>query len=395
MKNFLIKLLLSCRSKKKERHSSTKKFLIVSTTGLGDTLWATPSIKALRETYPHSEIHVLTSGLGAQVLQNNPHIDQLFVISDPLFFSLFCLFFVLKKKNFDAIFIFHSSQRLIFPFCALLGAPKIVGTKGLNKDLDFILTHPLEKKEQHEIERRLEMVAQVNAKAKEQTLEQDARAQSRSFKGELAELYDNGARSSDPLTEENLLCSNRGVLQFFPGQEEEKKIERFLSSHKIEPFTLLIGLHPGAQNLFKQWNPMRFVELGLKLKEKWDCKIIISGNQEEALLVAEIASKIPDSIPVAGELSLSAFAALQKKMALFITNDTGPMHLAFAMNTPTIALFGPTDHRLCGPHKADKAVVIQKKKTCTPCLMKKCEEPFCLLQIGVNEVYEKALELIK
>ncbi|HSX03972.1 MAG TPA: glycosyltransferase family 9 protein [Rhabdochlamydiaceae bacterium] len=357
MKNLLIKLLLFFKPRPKKGCPKKsclvpQKFLIVSTTGLGDTLWATPSIRALRETYPHSDISVLTSELGEQVLKNNPHIDELLVIGNPLFFSLACFFFILKKKKFDAIFLFHSSQRLVFPLCALLGAPKIIGTLGLNKDLDCILTHPLENKPQHEIERRLEMVRQVNALSKGQNLE------------------------------------------FFTTQEDEKKIERFLESHQIKPSTLLIGLHPGAQNLFKQWHPSRFIQLGLKLKEKWPCKIFVTGSREEAALVAEIASNIPEAIPVAGELSLAAFATLQKKMALFVTNDTGPMHMAFAMKTPTIALFGPTDHELCGPNKATAALTIQKKKTCMPCLRKKCEEPFCLLQIGVNEVYERACELL-
>src|SRR5262245_11713716 len=153
MKNLLIRLILFFWPKAKESGLPPQKFLIVSTTALGDTLWATPAIRALRETYPHATIDLLTSPLGHQVLKNNPHIDALFTIGDPLFLSLFRLFFLLKKKHYDAILIFHSSQRLILPFCALLGAPKIIGTKGLNKGLDFILTHLLDNRPKHEIER--------------------------------------------------------------------------------------------------------------------------------------------------------------------------------------------------------------------------------------------------
>ncbi len=350
MKNFLIRLFLFFRPKRKESGLLPQTFLIVSTTGLGDTLWATPAIRALRAAYPHSTIDLLTSPLGEQVLKNNPHINTLFTIADPLFYSLVKLFFALQKKQYDVIFIFHTSQRLILPFCALLGAPKIIGTKGLNKGLDSILTHALGNKPKHEIERRMEMVKEVNA------------------------------------------CSKQQQLDFFPAQEEE--LEQFLKTHQVSASTLLIGLHPGAQNLFKQWQPRSFIELGLKLRKKIPCTLFVTGSQEESALVTLIAKQIPDAIAISGQLPLTTLAALQKKMALFITNDTGPMHLAFAMKTPTIALFGPTDPRLCGPHQAQPAIVIQKKKTCSPCLMKKCSEPFCLLQIGVDEVYQKALELL-
>jgi heptosyltransferase-1/heptosyltransferase-2 len=80
-------------------------------------------------------------------------------------------------------------------------------------------------------------------------------------------------------------------------------------------------------------------------------------------------------------------------MKMVIANDTGPMHLAFAQKTPTIGLFTPTDPALCGPYYVDAAVTIAKKPTCTPCLRKRCKEPFCLMQISVQEVYDTALDL--
>ena len=77
-----------------------------------------------------------------------------------------------------------------------------------------------------------------------------------------------------------------------------------------------------------------------------------------------------------------------------ISNDTGPMHLALAVQTPTIGLFTPTDPNLCGPYFVNSTLAIAKKQTCSPCLRKKCAEPFCLLQIGVNEVYDAVVKLL-
>jgi ADP-heptose:LPS heptosyltransferase len=81
-------------------------------------------------------------------------------------------------------------------------------------------------------------------------------------------------------------------------------------------------------------------------------------------------------------------AALIEKLDLLITNDTGPMHIGFAMETPTFALFAPTDPNLCGPYKINHAVVIQKPQTCIPCLRKACASPFCMEQISLENVYE-------
>lgn len=354
MKNQLIKLLIALsqtKNKKKSPENQNKRFLIVSTTGFGDTLWAVPALRALRHTYPSSYIAALTSEMGDSILENVPYIDELFVVPQPPLLTLLGYFFLLRRKKFDAILIFHASQRIIFPFCALLGAPEIIGTKEINKGLDSILTKGLDRKEQHEIERRLAIVAEV------------------------------GAQSPD------------SALEFFIKTEDDQSATKFLEEYHIPSYVPLVGLHPGAKNTYKQWDPIHFVEVGKRLVQHLGCRIVVSGDQEESLLVYEISSQIPGSIPLAGELSVAAFAALLKKMSLFITNDTGPMHLSFAVNTPTVALFCPTNPKLCGPYQAKQAIVIQKSKTCHPCLGKKCEEPFCLLQITPDEVYDQAVSL--
>ncbi|MCI0382587.1 MAG: glycosyltransferase family 9 protein [Chlamydiae bacterium] len=356
MKNHLIKWCLKLfrlGKRSSPRFKTQEKFLIVSTTGLGDTLWATPSIRALRQTFPSSYIAILTSEIGDEILENNPHIDDLFAVSDPPLISLLSFFPILKRKKVDYIFIFHASQRLVILFCALLNAPNVIGTAHLNKGLDFILTACLPQKFQHEIERRLDQIATIHAKTDDFSLE------------------------------------------FHINEKEEDHAKKFLENYQIPPATPLVGLHPGAKNLFKQWDPHSFIELGKKLQETLKCQILISGDEEEALLVFEIASRIPNAIPIAGELPLPVFGSILKKMALFITNDTGPMHIAFAVKTPTIALFCPTDPKICGPYQVEDAIILQRSKTCHPCIMKKCEDPFCLLQIGPEEVYQKALNLFE
>lgn len=353
-KNRLIKALLwifSPSATRPKHPDVPHSFLIVSTTGLGDTLWGTPAIRALRQSYPDSTICVLTSQVGFGVLEHNKNIDEIFVLGSKPLFSLIRYFFPLKRRKFDAILAFHTSQRMILPFCAMLEAPKLIGTKGINKDLDFLLTHALEKKHQHEIERRLEMVKEVGAYVNDYHLEMMLR------------------------------------------KEELQGVKRFLDGHGIADHIPIVGLHPGAKNLFKQWPPECFIEVGKRLSQHLGCQIFVSGDPSEAQLLLEIASKIPGAIPLAGELDLSTFAALIKRMQVFITNDTGPMHMAFAMQTPTVAIFGPTDPSLCGPFHVANAKVLSARKTCNPCLKKNCEQPFCLFGVGTNAVYDAAIQM--
>jgi ADP-heptose:LPS heptosyltransferase len=342
--------LVSCLKTPPHPSSSEKKFLIVSTTGLGDTLWGTPAIRALRETFPQAPICVLTSPIGNEILRHNPHVDELIVIRDPVFFKLPSLYFQLKKKQFSDVLIFHTSQRPILPLTAVIGAERLIGTKGINKGLDFLLTHPVETKD-HEIERRLQLVQQA------------------------------GAQPTSP------------TLELFFNHQDEQEAEDFLSQHRLPLGVPLISLHPGAKDLFKQWAPSHFIDLGNRLAQQGNCQIFVTGTPSEEALVTSIASQIKGAIPVT-HLKLRAFAAFLKRMKLMISNDTGPMHIAFAMQIPTLALFTPTDPRLCGPYGITNGHVISKQRTCTPCLRKKCREPFCLLQIGVREVYETSLKLL-
>jgi ADP-heptose:LPS heptosyltransferase len=350
MKNRMIKCLVQLLKPKAPTLGEERRFLILSTTGLGDTLWGTPAIRALRKCFPTSYIGVVTSPIGKSCLQHNRRIDELFIVEDPLFRHLFPLYRKLKKRGISHVLSFHTSQRPMLPLAAILGAQEIIGTHGINKGLDFLLTQSLDNEGMHEIQRRLNIVAQV------------------------------GAHTLD------------SSMELFLGSEDERRVDNFLAELQIPSYLPLIALHPGAKDGFKQWPASHFVELGNRLVRNIGCRLIITGTPTEKSLVDSIVSQI-EGAAAATDLPLLATAALIKRMDLMISNDTGPMHLAFAMKTPTIGLFTPTHPHLCGPYLVENALSIAKKTTCSPCLRKKCLEPFCLLQIGVQEVYDAALRM--
>ncbi|MBF5060254.1 glycosyltransferase family 9 protein [Candidatus Neptunochlamydia vexilliferae] len=330
MKNTLLNLAIKLGPKKKNK--GTDRILVVSTTGLGDSLWGSPAIRALRQKYPNAYIALLTSPIGKAVFQNNPHLNEIFLLSPARLKTL-------RKKRFETAYIFHTSQRIALPLAALTGPSKIVGTLGINKGMDHLLTHPQNPDYIHEIERRLKLVGAEGAPAE-------------------MELF---------LTERE----KSAALKYLPDEG------------------LVIGMHPGAKDKFKQWSPKHFVTLGRRLAKEKEAKIVVTGDKGEAPLAKQIAANIPGAVSVAGKLPLRVSAALIEKCDLFITNDTGPMHIALAMKTPTYALFSPTDPKRCGPYKAPHGQVIEKPLTCTPCIRKRCQEPFCMEQISPDEVYER------
>ena len=344
----MIKFLVNSLKPKKLVLGKEKRFLILSTTGLGDTLWSTPAIRALRECFPTNYISVLTSPIGKTCLQHNRRIDELFVIDNPVLSHLPSLYRKLIKKQITHVLNFHTSQRPILPLAAILGAEEIIGTHGINKGLDFLLSQSLDHDNMHEIQRRLDIVAQV------------------------------GAHTLD------------SSMELFLSAEDERTAEQFLEELNIPSYLPLIAMHPGAKDGFKQWPASHFVELGNLLVRNLGCRLIVTGTPSEEELVGSIVAKI-EGAAAATRLSLLAIAALIKRMGLMISNDTGPMHLAFAVKTATIGLFAPTNPHLCGPYFVENALSIAKKTTCSPCLRKKCQEPFCLLQIGVQEVYDSVL----
>ncbi len=341
---------------KKEDNAISKKphsrVLVISTTGLGDTLFATPAISALKSSYPNIYLGVLTSPIGNQVLKNSPHVDEIFFIKDKSFFSFFPLLFKIRKKRFDTVFIFHASQRLIFPFAYLTGASHIIGNTGMNKGLDSLLTFTIPSKYQHEIERRMDLIRSI------------------------------------------FTVHCHGEMKVFPKNHDQATVCVFLRKNNIDQTRPCIALHPGAKDGFKMWPIENFAKIGKELISIYNAQIFISGSSLEKNLIDSLMDQIPSAISLIDTFSIPELAAFFEKIDLVISNDTGPMHLALASKAKTICLFSPTDPNLCGPWNGADAQIIAKKKTCYYCTRKKCNEPFCMRQITPHEVLEKANKML-
>ena len=355
-KNFLFQALISVYDlfSKPTPTKSIKKFLIVSTTALGDTIWATPSIRSLKETFPNSSISVLTSSIGSQVLKNNPYIDEVFLLKKTSLIHLCKLYMQMRKRYFTTALFFHTSQRPILPFCYMLGIREMIGTKGLQKGLDSLLSTAVEKKPMHEIERRLKIIECVGAPA--------------------------------TYTE----------LEIFPQKRHSEEAQEWLENHGFSFTTPIVALHPGASTRFRQADPKVISEVAKLLQKNHKCQILITGTLQEKNLVDEITKLVPGAIGLAQNLDLHTFAALIGKMSALVVGDTGPMHIAFAMKTPTVALFPASNPLSFGPYQIQPNLVkvFHKPLTCTPCLYKKCQLPFCFLQFSPKEICDSVHDLL-
>jgi ADP-heptose:LPS heptosyltransferase len=166
----------------------------------------------------------------------------------------------------------------------------------------------------------------------------------------------------------------------------------------------LVGIHASGGREIKQWHLGRFAQVATRLSRDLAATIVLTGTSGDRPLVDRIASALPADVKVldvAGAMELPVFAGLLEQLSLFITADTGPMHLAAALGTPVVALFGPSDPARYGP-LTDRARVLTADLWCRPCNRvrrppARCVGgvPDCLNGIDVEAVCRAVNELLR
>ncbi len=156
-----------------------------------------------------------------------------------------------------------------------------------------------------------------------------------------------------------------------------------------------VVIHPGSVMATKRWAAGRFAALARKLHEQ-DLGIALTCGPGEESVVGQVAKEIPATTMMLG-LSIPALAELIRGARLYIGNDSGPMHLAAAVGTPTIAVWGSSDSRRWRPWRVDHRVV-QNPFECNPCPGYRClvaDTPLCIESVTVDQVHEAANELLR
>jgi heptosyltransferase-2 len=178
--------------------------------------------------------------------------------------------------------------------------------------------------------------------------------------------------------------------------EDRDRARKMLRTAGADPGRPLVILNAGASyGPAKRWPPERFAALGGMLEEGKNVGLVLTGAAEDSALAERISTLLgrrPANL--VGRTSVRELIGTISLASLFVTNDTGPMHIANALRVPVVAVFGPTDPTVTGPYHPP-AVVLKKEAVCWPCLYRECPyDHRCLAAVGPEEVYAAATEFL-
>ena len=328
-----------------------KRILVVVPNWIGDSLMATPVLRALKENVKSSYTGVLAHSRVLDIFKNNPYVDEIIEFDvKKNFFSKLRIISELAGKKFDTAFLLKPSftKSLI---CRFSGIKDIYGHE--SKKLTLI-NRPIKSNSQvvHKMDYYLTIIESLGLKAAKKESE------------------------------------------FFLTESELKKVEPMLSSLPKARFKIV--LHPKANWFLKMWPQESFAKLADKLIGELDAAVIITGTSQDLELASKIESLMVNKpYLLAGATSLRELAALLRKVDLFISADTGIMHLAASLGTCLIALFGPTHPSASGPRAASITKIIHNDVGCKiPCYSLDCRDNICMKSIAVDEVFEEAKKIL-
>ena len=327
-----------------------KRILVVNVNWVGDVLFSTPFLQALRENFPECFIACLVVPRCLEVLEGNPHLDEVLIYDEKgthrSVFGKIRLIRLLREKRFDQAYLLHRSFTRRF-LTVLAGIPERIGyaiklggaflTKKISPSAAPV----------HKVDYFLGL------------LPEGSRLQSRNYTLTVKEEDRNYVTA---------LLEKKGI-------------------RKEEPFTAFC---PAGNWDQKRWPAERFAALGNRLIEQGHRKIVITGESRDIPLGEKIASFMKEKpVLVCGETSLKQLAELLRRAALVISNDTGAMHVAQSQGAKVVAIFGPTDPKLTGPSGSHPKIILRKEVGCNddpPCYYVNCPDTICMKAIQVEDV---------
>jgi lipopolysaccharide heptosyltransferase II len=337
-----------------------KRLLIRSTNWIGDAVMTTPAVRAIRKCFPNTHISLLAKPWVVPVFKNSEHIDRLLIYNDEGrhkgLFGKFRLARDLKKYHFDAAILLQNAfEAALITFLA--GIPFRIGYDTDVRQL--LLTHAVsctnEIKKKHQTDYYLNIVRGIG-------MEEDNR-----------ELY---------------LKLN---------QKDRFRAEKILLEQHLSLDDKIVGINPGATyGPAKQWPLDRYARLADKIQAFTGGRIIIFGGPNDRKLGEKILQRMRHRpIDLTGKTRLGEAMALIERCDLFITNDSGLMHVAAALDVPLIAVFGSTNSITTGPLSQNSRIV-QVPLECSPCLRPECPKGHldCMDQISVEMAFKVAKDML-
>ena len=363
-----------------------QRILIIKPSSLGDIIHTFPVLNALRARYPKAHLAWFIHEKWADLVEGHPDLDE----TIPWSFrwgALGSLIGIFRKKRFDlAVDLQGLFRSGVISY--LSGAPVRVGFKNGREGSVLFYTHKVDVPQHpiHAIDRYLLVAKSL------------------------------GAVPRDP------------VCTLAISQQDEEVVDALLKRQGLAPSREFIALNPMARWWTKRWPIQRFAQLA-DLIQGTGTAVVLMGGRDDVAEIKRMQSLMRTSaFSVAGETTLKQLAGLLRKARLLISNDSGPVHLAVAVGTPVVALFGPTDPLRTGPYRhlsvgARAATqdagppmpprpgqspakpdawppivhtVIRRTVECSPCLSRWCRvgDHRCMMEIEVGEVFEAVKKIV-
>jgi len=335
-----------------------KRILIIEVNWLGDVLFSTPFIRAVRDDNPDGYIACLVHPRTKEILEGSTAINEIvFYDEEGLHKGILGklrLIRSLRRSHFDTVYILHRSfTKALIGY--LTGAKVRIGYPTKNREK--LLTKAVEEPDPgvHSVEYFLNIAGK-----KANT---------------IRDLH----------------------YEFFIKDSDRRYIKDYLFARGISSEEKFIALCPGGNWDPKRWPKESFAALADMLARKYSAKIVITGGTKERGLAESIRSmmKCP-AIVTCGGTNLKELGAIFERSSLVVANDTGSMHIAVAMGAKVIALFGPTSAGMTGPYgRGDYRVVKSAIECDIPCYDVTCKDNRCMKAISVEEVFGEAAKLLK
>jgi heptosyltransferase II len=337
-----------------------KRILITRTDRLGDVILSTPVIENLRAAYPKAHIAFMFRPYTKEVLTGNPFLDEVILYDKygihKSFLSTLHFAAVLRKKRFDCAIMLHPTNR-VHMIAFLAAIPVRVGWE---RKMSYLLTkklpHNKNEGKRHELDYTLDLL---------------------------------GALGVSVVTKNT----------FFPlSSEARNRIQLLLAEHGVSESEILLVIHPCASCRSKLWPLAGFSAVISRIQGSLPCRVAVVSDKDQSRLCQSLA-EANGVIDLRGKLNLAETAALIERADLFISNDSGPVHIAASLGRPVISIFGRNDPGL-SPRRwrplGERSFFFHQPPDCNPCTAHNCEKGYtCLKNIDPIKVAEKGLEMIR
>jgi len=337
--------------------------LIVKLSAIGDVIHTLPSLAALRARYPDAHITWVIEEAASDLIADHPDLDRVLIshrkrwIKDlkgcrfmAAFREIRSFIRNLKDRPYDLVIDFHGLLKSA-AIVLLSGGKRKLGYDSLQELSGLFLTETIpENMEKHAVDRYLDFPRYL------------------------------GADRDQPSF---LIPMTDAVAE---------RVDLLLRTHALEPGHPFIAVSPQAFWNTKLWDDDKFAALCDRIIEELKLPVLFTGSERPAIERIRTRMQHP-VINLAGRTTLRELACLYSRAEILITTDSGPMHLAAAMETPVVALFGPTDPKRTGPY-GEGHRVIRQALPCSPCFSKTCPTRQCMTEITVDRVFAAVQEMI-